>query len=233
LAVTSNPTRRIRRAAPGTFALTSAPVLAALLSLALATSPADVLRLDVRSFQVVKQSSGPVNYYRVQTGPEGTFLRALYMWPLETVVLGLEVPNHFRRGLKTLRWRWRVHAQPPGGDDCQPDVGDAAAGVFVNFRAGLKGFVIKYVWNSGGAAGRSCELINWLFFAKRVVVLRSGGPLDTWEREEVDPRADFARYFGVPPDDVPDLVGLGILTDGDATRSRSEADYGDFELQAR
>ena len=30
--------------------------------------------------------------------------------------------------------------------------------------------------------------------------------------------------------DVPDFVALGVLTDGDATNSRSEADYADFVL---
>ena len=90
--------------------------------------------------------------------------------------------------------------------------------------------VIKYVWNSVGPAGRSCELANNLFFAKREVVLRSAGALDTWHTETVDPRRDFARYFGGKLEDVPDFVALGVLTDGDATNSRSEADYADFVL---
>jgi hypothetical protein len=205
-------------------------VFAPLLVLTLAAAPADVTPLDVRAFQVVKERSGPVDYYRVQDGPEGVFLRALYLWPLETVVRGIEAPEPYRRGLKAVRWRWRVHALPSGADDCRPEVGDAAAGVFATFKAGLKVYVIKYVWNTLGATGKNCEMANGWVFAKRVVVLQSGGPLDTWKSEEVDPRADFVRYFGGALEDVPDFRGVGILTDGDATHSRSEADYADFAL---
>jgi hypothetical protein len=93
--------------------------------------------------------------------------------------------------------------------------------------------VIKYVWNSVGPAGRSCERANNLFFAKREVVLRSGGPTGVWHTETVDPRRDFVRYFGGKLEDVPDFVALGVLTDGDATNSKSEADYADFVLLDR
>jgi hypothetical protein len=205
-------------------------MLAPLLVMALAAAPAEVTPLDVRAFQVVKERSGPVDYYRVQDGPEGVFLRALYLWPLETVVRGIEAPEPYRQGLKAVRWRWRVHAQPAGADDCRPEVGDAAAGIFATFKAGLKVYVIKYVWNTLGPTGKTCEMANGWVFAKRVVVLRSGGPLDIWKSEEVDPRADFVRYFGGSLENVPDFRGLGILTDGDATKSRSEADYADFAL---
>ncbi len=189
--------------------------------------------LDIRAFQVVKQSSGPVDYYRVETGPDGPFLAARYHPPLDTVVRGIEVPEALRTTLAGVRWRWRVLAFPKGGDDCNPEVGDAAAGVFATFKAGLKVMVIKYVWNSGGPANRSCELANNLFFAKREVVLRSGGALDTWHTETVDPRRDFVRYYGGRLEDVPDMVGLAVLTDGDATKSPSEADYADFVLLDR
>ncbi|HEY3587853.1 MAG TPA: DUF3047 domain-containing protein, partial [Myxococcaceae bacterium] len=122
---------------------------------------------------------------------------------------------------------------PKGGDDCNPDVGEAAGGVFATFKAGLKVMVIKYVWNSVGAAGRSCERANNLFFAKHEVVLRSGGETGVWHTETVDPRRDFVRYFGGKLEDVPDFVALGVLTDGDATNSKSEADYADFVLLDR
>jgi DUF3047 family protein len=208
-------------------------VLALLPALVLAASPADGVALDIRAFQVVKQSSGPDDYYKVESGPDGTYLAARYRPPFDTMVRGIEAPQEFRRTLAGVRWRWRVRAFPKGGDDCNPDVGDAAAGVFATFKAGLKVMVIKYVWNSVGKANRSCELANNLFFAKREVVVRSGGEVDTWHTETVNPRADFVRYFGGKLEDVPDFVALGVLTDGDATNSRSEADYADFVLLHR
>ncbi len=207
-------------------------VSAVLVSLLLSASP-DGTALDIRSFQVVRQSSGKDDYYRVETGPDGPYLAARYRPPFDTMVRGIEAPHRYRRTLAGLRWRWRVRTFPKGGDDCNPDVGDAAAGVFATFKAGLKVMVIKYVWNSVGPAGKSCELANNLFFAKREVVLRSGGEVDTWQTETVDPRADFARYFGGRLEDVPDFVALGVLTDGDATSSPSEADYADFVLLDR
>jgi len=205
-------------------------VLALLPALVLAASPAEGVALDIRSFQVVKQSSGPDDYYKVESGPDGPYLAARYRPPFDTMVRGIEAPESFKRTLAAVRWRWRVHAFPRGGDDCNPDVGDAAAGVFATFKAGLKVMVIKYVWNSVGKANRSCERANNLFFAKHEVVLRSGGELDVWHTETVDPRADFVRYFGGKLEDVPDFVALGVLTDGDATNSRSEADYASFVL---
>lgn|GEM_PF-377393 len=201
-----------------------------LVSLLLSASPSGGTPLDIRTFQVVKQSSGNDDYYRVESGPDGPYLAARYRPPFDTMVRGIEAPEKFRRTLAGVRWRWRVRAFPRGGDDCNPDVGDAAAGVFATFKAGMKLMVIKYVWNSVGPVHKTCELANNLFFAKREVVLRSGGEADSWQIETVDPRRDFVRYFGGKLEDVPDFVALGVLTDGDATNSRSEADYADFVL---
>ncbi len=189
--------------------------------------------LDIHTFKVVEQSSGKDDYYAFETGPDGKYLAARYRPPFDTMVRGIEAPERYRRTLAGVRWRWRVLAFPKGGDDCNPKVGDAAGGVFATFKAGLKVMVIKYVWNSVGPAHRSCERANNLFFAKHEVVLRSGGEADTWHTETVDPRRDFVRYFGGKLEDVPDFVALGVLTDGDATNSRSEADYADFVLYDR
>lgn len=205
-------------------------LLPVLVSLVLSSSPSGSLPLDIRSFQVLKESSGKDNYYSVESGPDGPYLAARYRPPFDTMVRGIEAPERFRRTLSAIRWRWRVRVFPKGADDCNPDVGDAAAGVFATFKAGMKVMVIKYVWNTVGPANRSCELANNWFFAKREVVLRSGGAPDTWHTETVNPRADFVRYFGGKLEDVPDFMALGVLTDGDATNSRSEADYTDFVL---
>ncbi len=64
------------------------------------------------------------------------------------------------------------------------------------------------------------------------VILESDGPLGIWKQEEVDPSAEFRAHFenGDPNADVPDLVGIGLMTDGDQTHSISAADYTGFAL---
>jgi len=206
------------------------PVVLSLLPTLLLAVPTDGVAVDIHAFQVVKQSCEHEDYSRIETGPDGPFLRARYRPPMDTCVRGIEAPERFKRTLAAVRWRWRVQAFPRGADDCNPDVGDAPAGVFATFKAGLKTMVIKYVWNSVSPVHKTCELANNPFFAKREIVLRVAGELDTWHTETVDPRADFVRYFGGKLEDVPDFVGLGVLTDGDATKSPSEGDYADFVL---
>jgi hypothetical protein len=49
----------------------------------------------------------------------------------------------------------------------------------------------------------------------------------------VDVRGAFIDHFagGDRNAEVPDLVGIGVMTDGDQTRSESGADWTGFELQ--
>ena len=54
----------------------------------------------------------------------------------------------------------------------------------------------------------------------------------TGRDEEIDPSAEFRAHFegGNTNADVPDFVGLGIMSDGDQTKSISAADYAAFAL---
>jgi len=53
--------------------------------------------------------------------------------------------------------------------------------------------------------------------------------------ETIDLRGDFRRYFeqGNATADVPDLVGIGVMSDGDQSHSISAADFGGFTLLQR
>ncbi len=64
------------------------------------------------------------------------------------------------------------------------------------------------------------------------MVLESGGPLGAWQNEEIDLATEYRRHFenNDPKDDLPDFVGIGLMTDGDQTKSESAADYGTFTL---
>jgi hypothetical protein len=73
-------------------------VFSVLISLLLSAPASDGTPLDIRSFGVVKQSSGKDDYYAFESGPEGPYLAARYRPPFDTMVRGTPaVPPLARR----------------------------------------------------------------------------------------------------------------------------------------
>src|SRR3990172_7060311 len=72
------------------------------------------IKVDVHSFQVVPDDSGPVNYYTVVDDPDGSYIRSAYAPPIETAVLGWAVPEKLRYSVVRVRWRWRALTLPSG-----------------------------------------------------------------------------------------------------------------------
>ena len=190
--------------------------------------PLSETKLDVRSFKVVESYSGPVSYYRLVEDPEGAYIRAVYRPPLETVTLAAEVPDALRQGTKYVRWKWRAQVLPKHGNECAAGFGDSAAVIYVSWKRGLKWYSLKYVWSTDGAKGSVCDKKRNLFVVQDTVILESGGPTNVWKEERVDPTAEFRAHF---EGDVPDLVGIGLMSDGDQTNSVSAADYAGFVLE--
>ena len=189
-------------------------------------------RLAVHAFQVVERESGPISYYQIVEDPSEPFIRAMYRPPLETVVVGIQVPDDLRQGARKLRWRWRAMALPKGGDECEDGKGDSAAVVYVTWKSGLRWWSLKYVWSTVGKPGTQCRQIRNFLTRQDAVVLRSGGPTGVWVTEEIDPAAEFRAHFegGDPNAEVPDLFAIGVMSDGDQTRSTSGADYTRFAI---
>jgi hypothetical protein len=190
-------------------------------------------KIDVHQFKVVESYSGGVSYYRLVEDAEMPFIRAVYRPPLETVTLGVEVPENLRQKVKKVRWKWRAQVLPKEGDECQGGPhADSAAVIYVSWKRGLKWYSIKYVWSSIGIKGKVCDQRRNLFVVQDTVILESGGPLGQWKDEEIDPSADFRTHFegGNPNADVPDFVGIGLMSDGDQSNSASAADYAAFSL---
>jgi hypothetical protein len=215
--------RRTAGAAPASNDMM--PALA-LLAASMAITPS-VLPLDVHQFRVLSRDSGPNNYYRTIDEAGHSFIRGTYRPSLQTVTLFEPVPDSWHRGAKRLSWRWRALVLPRGGNECVPGKGDAAANVYVTWKRGLKWYSVKLIWSSEGDIGRTCNRIRNPFVASDSVILRSGAATGRWEEEEVDPDALFREHFG---DDIPELQGIGLLTDGDQTQSVSAADFADFVL---
>ena len=195
----------------------------------------DLINIDVRTFGIVASESGPVNYYRFVESPSGTFVRAEYVPPSATSVLGYEIPDEYKRKVASIRWRWRALVLPRGGNECAPKVADSAAVLYVTWRRGLRWYTLKYVWSADAPKGVTCDSRRNLFSAQDTIVVESGAPLGEWKSVEIDPDKEFRAHFahGDPAADVPKLLGIGIMTDGDQTNSPSSADYGGFSLTVR
>jgi len=186
--------------------------------------------IDVREFQVLKRDSGPRNYYRVLSEPPERFIRAVYSPPLQTVTLFAPVPDELHSGARLFRFRWRAHVLPRGGNECAAGLGDGAANVYVTWKRGMRWYSVKLVWSTDAPVGATCNVTRNPFVASDSVILRSGSPIGVWREEEIDPDALFRQHFegGNPRAEVPELQGIGILTDGDQTHSVSAADYAGF-----
>ena len=190
-------------------------------------------RFPVGNFRVVERESGPTNYYHLHREADPPFIRAEYRPPFETTVLGVEVPDADRASARALSWRWRAVALPKGGNECQEGKGDSAAVIYVSWRRTLRWYALKYVWSAVGPKGAVCDKKSNPFAAQNTVVLESGAPLDVWQNERIDLKAEFRKHFehGDPTASVPDFMGVGIMSDGDQTHSVSSADYADFVLE--
>lgn len=184
------------------------------------------------SFRLIERESGPVNYYRVVSEPDGDFVRSEYRPSYETAVVGHQVTEEQRSRASQLRWTWRARKLPRGGDECASDKGDSAAVVYLTWKRGMRHYTLKYVWSSVGTPGAVCAKKRNPFVAQDTVILRSGGPLESWKTEVIDLPGEFRKHFadGDAKASVPDFMGVALMSDGDQTKSESSADFGKFSL---
>lgn len=130
-----------------------------------------------------------------------------------------------------LRWKWRIHEVPAGGNEDHDDRNDVAASIYVVFDMGRVMFrkvpkSIRYTWSSSLPVGRE---MSKFFGNQKVVVVGSGEDgLGTWKTFERNIVEDYKRLFGDNPPKTP--MAILILSDADNTQSNSKADYDDIEL---
>jgi hypothetical protein len=193
------------------------------------------LTMPMRDWRVVKSESGPVNYYTLRSEGSLQFIRGSYRPPFETTVLGYQLPDRERSRVRWLHWKWRAITLPAGGNECVANKGDSAAVIYVSWRRLLRWYAVKYVWSAVGTKGATCDKKRNPLAAQDTVILESGAPVNVWRDENVDLDAEFRKHFadGDPKADVPDFMGVGLMTDGDQTHSDSVADYAEFSLRRR
>ncbi len=128
-----------------------------------------------------------------------------------------------------LSWRWRARALPENGDERVGSKNDSAVAVYVlldqNFFRVPK--TLKYVWSTTLPIGTRHRRDG--IGRPNVIVLQSGEEkLGEWVTETINVYDDFIRTFGKEPPKR--AIGIGVLTDGNATKTNSEGDYDDFVI---
>ncbi len=124
--------------------------------------------------------------------------------------------------VRALRWKWRALHQPAVTDDPWLDM---AASVYVVMRApslfsGGRGFKFGWLARPGPTGKHQHGLLQ--------IPLRADAPGPAWQSESVDLCALFQKEYG--PCEGERVLYVGVVTDGDNTKSLAEADYASFEL---
>jgi hypothetical protein len=190
------------------------------------------LAIAAPNWAFVPSQSGPTNYYSVVSEGGQTFLRSQYKPGMKTAVMGWQTPDADRRRAKRVQWAWRAQTLPKGGDECNSDKADSAAVVYLSFKGTLRYYTLKYVWSAVSPLGAVCDKKRNPFVAQDTIVLETGGPTGAWKTEDIDLAAEYRKHFegGDPKADVPAFVGIGLMSDGDETKSESSADFGAFSV---
>jgi len=159
----------------------------------------------------------------------------------------LQVPPE---ALGTLSFAWHVPALVPGADMGRRDTEDSAVRVVLVFEGDRSRFsprdamlselarsltgepmpyaTLMYVWCAQRPVGTIIE--NPRTSRIRKLVVESGpSQLGRWRDYQRDIRADYERAFGEPPGA---LVGIGVMSDTDNTRTEARAWYGRLRLSA-
>jgi len=210
---------------------TAPRALAAALALtAPATASAGDRELDFRELRAI--DSGHHAYYELRSDGRGVYLHAEFRPGDDAVKQALVLRDAERVGRHRLAWRWRALVLPAGGNECDPRKTDSAGSVYIAWRRGLRWYGLKYAWSSVAPLGAVCDRHDNLVMRGETIIQRSGGPLGAWVDESLDVETEYRKHFagGDPRADVPDLIGIAVLTDGDETRSVSSADFGSFVL---
>ena len=190
-----------------------------------------VRTLPVDSFVKVRQLSGDNNYYSVLTNDENwPYIHSHYM-PLSKVVrYGYQLPDTLDN-VKHLSWLWRVSQPPSGADERKNGKNDSGCAVYLVFKDNLKTYMVKYVYSSVVPEGTVIRMDPMYPIQQmRLIVASTWTPdgKNRWKQVTVDICADFCRVYGTQ--NCPELKGIGILSDGDGTKSEVIADYAQFVL---
>lgn len=147
-----------------------------------------------------------------------------------------------------LKWEWKAVSAIPNTDNAEGPKDDAPLRILVAFSGNKSKLPLKermnfelanlisgqempyatlmYIW-SGNAPVDTIVTNAYTTRIKMIVVDSGWDHLGQWQQHQRDLAADYKRAYGEPPGEI---IGIGLLTDTDNTKSETRAYYGDIEL---
>ena len=128
-----------------------------------------------------------------------------------------------------ISWKWRIRSWATGTKIHNDEGEDSTASVFVTIKVGIRAYIIKYIWAVDDKIGDGYDSGAWSPLGRLfATVIRSGGNLNEWVTEKRNFADDFKKLYKKDP---PNLTGrgIGVMTEGDATKTQPQADYDDFQ----
>lgn len=152
--------------------------------------------------------------------------------------------------LNALNFSWQIQKLIEGADMAQRDYDDSPVRLVLAFDGDRSQFSPKNAMLSElthALSGRPMPYATLMYVwcnqrpvdsviqnprtdrIRKIVVESGAGRLNQWITYERNIRADYEKAFGEPPGA---LIGIGLMTDSDNTRSQAQAWYGPIQLIA-
>jgi hypothetical protein len=191
-----------------------------------------LLDLPVSQFTKIDKLSGDRNYYTIMNSDSGLeYLHSHYVPPTKVVRYGYQLPDTIRN-IRRVSWLWRVVTPPEGADERINGLNDSGCAVYLIFKDKIKTYCIKYVYSSVVPQGTIIRKDPALYPIQQMYMVVADtwavNEKDQWKKVVVDICSDFKRIY--KDTKCPELKGIGILSDGDGTKSEVVADYADFTI---
>jgi hypothetical protein len=128
-----------------------------------------------------------------------------------------------------ISWRWKIDKIPPGASDNEKKTFDHTGRLFVAFKTRIgPPRSINYVWSNKVPAGKTFQHPS--SGRSRFIVLQHGNErAGQWLTERRNIAQDWKTLFG--GEEIPDIVGIGFMTDSDGTQSSVTGWYDDIRLE--
>lgn len=128
-----------------------------------------------------------------------------------------------------IRWRWKIDSCPTNGSEDKLATFDHTARIFVAFDTFIgPPRTINYVW--ANKMGTNSVFDHPSSGRSKFIVLESGNEKSgKWLAEHRDLKKDWQTLF--KSEAVPKIVGLGVFTDSDGTRTSVTAWYDDIVVE--